>query len=213
MNLAKSAAIDDGEIIMEIVFGLIFLVALFGIPKLLQQHRDNTLKDQVTFVSAKSDNASGRYMPLMGYVIKQQDSLGIESDCSLRSSKECSFAEIIISDCAKKVNEDYLNKRFEATSALSKLTSEEFFFSRLYLYLWDFDLKGYPDLLGRTIWNTLSDSEERILSEDGVAFYKLLYIACSYCQRNSRVNCFSTGVWITTDQPHLYRDILRSNKR
>lgn len=190
---------------MEIVLGLVVFFLVIGLPYVLKNHRQNILYNHVTFLSTKSNDASGRYGYLASYVNRQQDFLKIENNCRLQSPREWEFVKNIISDCAKNVSSDFLEKKFEPSKALADLTSEEFFFAQLYLYLWNFELEKKSTLLGCPLWFASSESHDHVLTEDGITFYKLTYIACKYCQQNSRINNIKTGVWISNDGPDLYR--------
>lgn len=193
---------------------IVIAFSVLVLPFLISGSQKNTLKDHVSFVSAKSDSGSGRCSSLLDYVLRAQTNIPIAPIYKLTAS-EFQFAKQVIEYVSSTVSEAYLSNRLEASRAKSSISSEEFFFVCLYDHLWRH--KGNT-ICGKDLYNNYveytdqrgSHKKKCQLSDEGLVYYKLLHIAASYCHPRPRVNSVELGLMIDTYEIEHYRSVILS---
>lgn len=106
-----------------------------------------------------------------------------------------------------------MDRKIESTSFLASLSSEDFFFTLLYDYLWRYNSHT---ICGKPIYGNYYDTKNKYdstvrhynLTDEGIVFYKLCYITCLYCKFNPRINNIKTGMWIHNDAEKYYQTVI-----
>ncbi len=203
---------------MDIGFfiGLAIIIGIFVVPKLIEGYRESKLKEQIAWTTTQNNSwDSPRALELWQYIHNIQVEYELEEFCRISGNDEWNIAKSIIQECTDEIGKKYLDRRIEASKALSALSSEEFFFSSLYLFLWKHD---YDSICSKPKYRDsfVTENEDgypirrHYLTAEGIVFYKLLYVTCLYCKQNQRINCIETGVWILHDTDEYYRKVLKS---
>ena len=179
---------------MPAIIGILLLIAIFVIPKLVQNSRDQSLKEQVAWTTTTSRAwDSPRALELWQYIHNIQNHYHVDTKYRISSNQEWELAKAIIEKCRSDLANDFSQNRVQSTKYTSSLTPEEYFVFSLSYFL--SENKTKKELLGqkmyievdRVSYSAWSYDATYSITEFGMVFHKLRYITTLYCVDHPRI--------------------------
>lgn len=179
---------------MPAVIAIIVLILVFVVPKLIQNGRDQSLKEQVAWTTTTSNSwDSPRALELWQYIHNIQNRYRVEDKYKISTKEEWDIAKSLIEKCRSELASDFLQNRVQSTKYTSALTPEEYFIFSLSYFLSENQTK--KELLGhkmyieidRVSYSAWSYDATYSITEFGMVFHKLRYITSLYCLDHPRI--------------------------
>lgn len=191
---------------MPAIIALIVLVAIFVVPKLVQNGRDQSLKEQVAWTTTTSSEwDSPRALELWQYIHNFQNRYSVEDKYRISTKDEWDIAKSLIEKCRSDLAADFSQNRVQSTKYTADLTPEEYFVFSLSYFLSENQTKTvflgqimYIEI-DRVSYSAWSYDATYSITDFGMVFHKLRYITSLYCLDHPRIKSM-IGYMNPTDQ-------------
>lgn len=158
------------------IIGILVFVLIGCISKLLQYMNAEQLRESVAWC-VSSNNKMRCNLSLIDYIHNKQLQLSLPNEYRLTLQTSCSeeqFVNIILADYQRELSESYFAGNLTPLKSKYVLVGEPYFWISLQRYLCNKEDHLY-DLCGKNL--ICYSNNKKSLTVDGIAFYKLLYIA------------------------------------